>query len=320
MNKKFIVFTGDPNSINSELLYKCWKKLDNNTKKNTFLITNFNLLKSQFKKQKYKLKIIKVKSINESLNRNILKVIDVKINFNHPFKVKKSSATNFVVNSLNLLHKFGLDKKVAGIINLPISKNLLPKKNIGVTEYLASKCKIKRNSEAMLIKNDRFSVCPISTHIDIKKVSKKISQKLILNKVITVQKFLKKSLKRNPKIGLLGLNPHNAELRKESEERKIIIPAINKLNMKGLNVKGPLVADTVFIEDYKNFDVIFGMYHDQVLTPFKTLYKFNAINITLGLSYIRVSPDHGVAKNLIGKNKADVTSVKKCFDFIKRLK
>lgn len=319
MNKKIIIFTGDPNSINSEIIYKCWKKLNNKIKKKSYFISNFKLLKSQFKKLKYKVKVIKVENTKENEYSNAIKVIDVDLKFKNPFKVQRHNSSYFVNNSLNLMHKYGLHDDVAGVINLPINKNLLKRKNIGVTEYLASKCKIKKNSEAMLIKSDNFSVSPISTHIDVNKISKKINKTNIINKVKTIQKCLKKILKRKPKIGLLGLNPHNAELKKNSEERKIIIPSIKKLKKIGFNIKGPLVADTVFIKDFKNFDVIVGMYHDQVLAPFKAIYKFNAINITLGLKYIRVSPDHGIAANLIGKNKADITSINKCFTFLNNL-
>jgi len=319
MSKKIIIFTGDPNSINSEIIYKCWKKLNNKIKKKSYFISNFQLLKSQFKKLKYKVKVIKVENIKENEYSNAIKVIDVNLKFKNPFKVESHNSSFFVNNSLNLMHKYGLNDDVAGVINLPINKNLLKRKNIGVTEYLASKCKIKKNSEAMLIKSDNFSVSPISTHIDVNKISKKIKKTIIINKVKTIQKFLKKLLKRKPKIGLLGLNPHNAELKKNSEERKIIIPSIKKLKKIDFNIKGPLVADTVFIRDFKNFDVIVGMYHDQVLAPFKSIYKFNAINITLGLKYIRVSPDHGIAADLIGKNKADITSINKCFTFLDNL-
>ena len=83
----------------------------------------------------------------------------------------------------------------------------------------------------------------------------------------------------------------------------MIIPVIQKIKKLGIKINGPLVADTVFIKDYKNYDIIIGMYHDQVLAPFKTIFKFDAINVTLGLKYLRVSPDHGVAKNLIRKIK-----------------
>ena len=116
----------------------------------------------------------------------------------------------------------------------------------------------------------------------------------------------------------MGLNPHNAELRVKSEDVNQIIPAIKKLNKLGFNVKGPLVADTLFVKDYKNFNIIVGMYHDQILTPFKSIYKFNAINVTLGLKYLRVSPDHGVGKDIIKKNIADYSSLLDCIKFINK--
>ena len=116
----------------------------------------------------------------------------------------------------------------------------------------------------------------------------------------------------------MGLNPHNAELRINSEERKIIIPCILKLKKKGVNISGPLIADTVFIKEYKNYDLLVGMYHDQILAPFKALFNFDAINVTLGLKYLRVSPDHGTAVNLIGKNKANPTSLIKCVNFLNK--
>ncbi len=320
MNKKIIIFTGDPNSINSELIYKCWKKISDNIKKKTYFISNFNLMKSQFKKLKYKQTILKVKDINDKKYSNDIKIINIKLDFKDPFKVKREDASSFIMSSLNLMHSYGLNKNVLGVINLPINKKHLNKENIGVTEYLASKCKIKKDSEVMLIKNDNFSVSPITTHVDIKKVSKKITKAIIINKLTTIHKWFISSLKRKPNIGILGLNPHNAEFRKNSEEHKIIVPCVKKLKEKGFKIKGPLVADTTFIENYKNFDVIVGMYHDQVLTPFKTLFKFNAINLTLGLKYIRVSPDHGVSADLIGKNKVDITSFVKCLNFINKIK
>ena len=88
----------------------------------------------------------------------------------------------------------------------------------------------------------------------------------------------------------------------------------------GFKIEGPLVADTIFINDYKKYDVIVGMYHDQVLAPFKALFKFDAINITLGLKYFRASPDHGVARNIIKKNKANPSSLLECIKFVNKLK
>jgi 4-hydroxythreonine-4-phosphate dehydrogenase len=316
MKKKIIIVGGDPNSINSELIYKSWKKLDKSLRNRIYIISSYSLLKAQFKKLKYKIKLKKIKDIHKKNLENELKIIDVNLRFKNPFKIPYKSSSNFILNSLNFGHKLALKKEIAGFINCAIDKKLLVKSKIGVTEYLASKCKIKNNSEVMLIKNDKLAVCPITTHINIREISGKIKKELIITKVKTIDNWYKKKLKKNPKIAILGLNPHNAEMRKDSEEKKIIIPAIKKLRRLGLNIKGPLFSDTIFIKDYKKFDVIIGMYHDQVLTPFKTLYKFDAINITLGLKYLRVSPDHGVAINLIGKNKAILQVLIECINLL----
>lgn len=318
MKKKIILISGDPNSINSEIIYKSWKKLNLATRKKIYLVSNYTLLKKQFKKLKYSIGITKVKNINIRSDTKNLKIIDISLKFSNPFKVNFKNASEFVKKSLNNAHKLALRDDVSGIINCPINKNLLKKNNIGVTEYLASKCKIRNNNETMLIFNKKLSVCPITTHLDIKKVAKRISKKIIINKTITIQRWFKKIFSKKPKIAILGLNPHNAELKKYSEERKIIIPAILKLNRFGLNVKGPMIADTFFINDYKKFDIIIGMYHDQVLVPFKTLFKFDGINITLGLKYLRASPDHGVATNLIGKKKANPHSLLECINFLNK--
>ena len=211
-------------------------------------------------------------------------------------------------------------KEVKGIINCPINKNLLKSSNkIGVTEYFAYKCKIFDGSEVMMIYNKKLSVVPLTTHINIKNVSKIINKQLIIRKLVSLNYNFKKIFKTKPKIGILGLNPHNAEMRTNSEEVIKIIPAISVLKKKGINIKGPLVGDTVFINNYKRFDVLVGMYHDQVLSPFKTLFHYDAINITLGLSYIRVSPDHGPASDLILKNKGNYLSLFKCVKFINNL-
>jgi len=320
MKKKIIIIGGDPNSINSEIIYKSWKNLNSKTKKNIYIISNYLLIKKQFHKLKYPINLIKVKNIQDNSSINGIKILDIPLKFDNPFNVSFKSASIFIKNSFNLAHKIALNKNVKGIINCPLDKSLLQHKNLGITEYLAAKCKVKNNSEVMLIKSKNFSVIPITTHIKLKNVSKEISLKLIINKVRTFKNWYKSTYKKNPKIGILGLNPHNAELIKDSEENKIIIPAIKKLKKQGYRITGPLVSDTVFINDYKKYDVIVGMYHDQVLTPFKTIFKFDAINITLGLKYLRLSPDHGVARNIIKRKIADHSSLTKCIEFLYKFK
>lgn len=315
--KKILIVTGDPNSINSEIIFKVWKKMKDPLKKKVFFISNYDLIKKQFKLLKYKINPIKVSNI-EITNKKF-KILNINLKFNNPFNVDKKNASKYVLSSFNMAHRIALSSKIAGIINCPVNKELLSKKNYGITELLASKCKIKRNTEVMLIKNKKLSVSPITTHVDIKDVSKSINKKLIISKILTINSWFLKRNKRKAKIGILGLNPHNGELRKNSEEKNIIIPAIKKLKNLGISIKGPFVADTIFIKDFKNFDVIVGMYHDQVLAPFKSMFKFDAINLTLGLKYARVSPDHGVASKLIKKGKANEKSLSECINFLKNL-
>ena len=317
MSNKIIIVAGDPNSINSEIIYKALKKINNKIKKRLYLIASYNLICKQFRKLNYKAKVIKINDIEDNIVSAHLKVIDIPINFNNPFKVSYKTSSKYVLKSLNLAHSLAKKKKVKAIINCPIDKNLIKvSKKIGVTEFLASKCKIKNSSEIMLIHNKKFSVVPLTTHLNIKNIHKNITSKLIIKKLMSLNKEFKKVFKIKPKIGVLGLNPHNGELNKKSKEVREIMPAISKLKKAGLNVYGPLVADTTFVNNYKKYNVIAGMYHDQVLTPFKTLFHFNAINITLGLNYLRVSPDHGPAIDLIGKNKANYLSLLQCIKFI----
>lgn len=320
MKKKIILVLGDPNSINSEIIFKSWKKLSTSLKKRIYIIANYNLVLSQFKKLNYSLSCILVKSIYEKENNKNLKIININLNFEKPFSVEKREASKFVKKSLILAHKLALDKNVIGLINCAIDKRLISKKNIGVTEFLANKCKIRKNNEVMMIYNKKLSVVPITTHINIQKVSSNISKSILFNKIKTIKFWFKKKLKKNPKIAVLGLNPHNGEMRSSSEEIKTIIPALKKLKKLRIKIDGPLVADTIFVKNYKNYDVIVGMYHDQVLAPFKTLFKYEAINITLGLKYLRLSPDHGTAIDLIGKNKANPSSLLECINFIKKFK
>ena len=141
--------------------------------KKNILISNYDLISKQIKLLKLPTKISLVKDINQKNKEESLKILNIKLNFKNPFKVEKSSASHFIKKSLNTAHNLALKNDVIGIINCAIDKNLLGRKKIGVTEYLAAKCKIKNNSEVMLIKNEFLSVCPITTHIDVREVLKK---------------------------------------------------------------------------------------------------------------------------------------------------
>ena len=178
-----------------------------------------------------------------------------------------------------------------------------------------------KKEPTMLIFNPNFSVCQITTHVPLNKVSKILSKKKIINDVININNFYKKIIRIKPKIAILGLNPHCESVQKKSEEDKVIKPAIKNLLKNKINVKGPFSADTFFCKkNLTSYDVAVGMYHDQVLTPMKTIFNFDAINLTLGLPFIRVSPDHGINSIMLGKNKSDPRSLVCSFNFFKKIK
>ena len=142
-------------------------------------------------------------------------------------------------------------------------------------------------------------------------------KKKICTHIELITEFYKINLKRKPKIAITGLNPHCESNFQDCEEDAIIIPAIKNLKARNFKVEGPFPADTIFSKEHlKNFDVIVGMYHDQVLTPMKALFGFDAINITLGLPFIRISPDHGPNTSMLGKNLSNPKSLIEALKFL----
>ena len=140
MTKKILLLSGDPNSINSEIIYKSWKKINNSLKKRIYLISNYDLMRKQLNLLKYNTKIVNINRFEKEEDSLKLKILNVELSFKNPFKVGISNSSKYVKSSLDLAHKFALKKEVAGIINCSINKNLLGNNKMGVTEYLARKC------------------------------------------------------------------------------------------------------------------------------------------------------------------------------------
>ena len=320
-SKPILIVAGEPNSIFLEILFKIYKK--KKLKNPLILIASYNLLHLQMKKLKFKkkIKLLKEKNIKEyKLNNESINLIDINYNQKNAFEKISKKSNNYIKNSfkvaLNLIKK-GVTNK---LINGPISKKyFLGKKYLGVTEYLAKKTNKKKF--AMLIFNNSLSVSPITTHLPINDISKKLKKSLIIEKIILVDNFYKKFFRFKPSIAVTGLNPHCESIKKFNEDDKIVKPAIIHLKKKGLDIFGPYAADTIFLKKNRSkFNVIIGMYHDQVLAPMKTLFEYDAINITLGLPFIRISPDHGPNQNMIGKNLSNSQSLFNAINFLEKIK
>ena len=315
--KPILIVAGEPNSIFSEIFFKSikYKKY----KSPIILIASKKLIELQMRKLNVNKKIRQIDFLDiEKYNFDNKKINLIDVNFDQkkPFKRISNKSNTYIEKSFEIAIQI-LKKKITNkFINGPISKKFfLKKKFLGITEYLAFKTKTK--NFAMLIYNKELSVCPLTTHLPLKKVPKKISNNLIRNKVKLIDNFYKKYFKRRPKIAITGLNPHCESTDDFNEDDKIIKPTTKSLIKSNYRILGPFAADTIFLrKNRKKFNVIIGMYHDQVLTPIKTLFEYDAINITLGLPFIRISPDHGPNESMLGKNKSNPRSLINALTFL----
>tara|TARA_B100000787_G_C16138365_1_gene270757 strand:+ start:78 stop:1043 length:966 start_codon:yes stop_codon:yes gene_type:complete len=318
INKPIIIVGGEPNSIFLEIFFKSIKSV--NFDSPLIIITSKELLVKQMKKLDFNFQINLINKNYKKfpkLDNKRINLINVDYKFKNPFEKITKKSNIFIDSCFTIALEILKKNKFKKFINGPISKRHFLKENfLGITEYLADKTK-KTNKVAMLIYNEKLSVSPITTHLPLKEVHKNISKKKIINQVNLINLFYKKKFNKKPKIAITGLNPHCESNYKSSEEDRIIKPAIKILLKQKSIVYGPFAADTIFMkEQSEKYDVIIGMYHDQVLTPLKSLFGFNAINITLGLPFIRISPDHGPNYGMLGKNKSDPKSLIEALKFL----
>ena len=312
-----VIVAGEPNSVFLELFFKSFKKTK--VKSPLILIASLKLVELQMKKLKFKKKIVILdkNNLNQyNLNNSCINLINIDYNPKKAFENISAKSNLYIYKcfkeAFKIINKYKFKKFINGPIN---KKTFLNKKYLGITEFISKQFQMKNN--AMLIYNKSLSVCPLTTHLPLNSVSKKINKKLIIEKVKLINNFYKKEFKFTPKIAILGLNPHCESNKDYNEDEKIIRPTVNILKKQKQNVSGPFPADTIFLkQNRKKFNVILGMYHDQVLTPIKTLFEYDAINITLGLPFIRISPDHGPNERMLGKNKSNPLSLIKAINFL----
>ena len=315
--KPILIVSGEPNSIFSEILIKSLIKIK--IKNPIIIISSEKLLKSQMKilNLKKKIKKLDYESLSfNTLNNSSINLIDIEYNQKKPFEKISYKSNKYIKNSFEIAFKIIKKHKILKFINGPISKKyFLKKKYLGITEYLSENFSKKKT--CMLIYNRNLSVCPVTTHLPLKLVSKKINKKIINEKIFLIQKFYLKNFKKKPRFGILGLNPHCESILKYNEDEIIIKSLVLKLKKNGYKINGPISADTAFLkENLKKYDVIVGMYHDQVLTPMKTIFEYDAINITLGLPFLRISPDHGPNEKMMGKNLSNPLSLIQAIKFL----
>ena len=229
-----------------------------------------------------------------------------------PGKPADDSA-EFVIRSLSTALEACANKQVDAIVTGPVNKAVINQagfKFSGHTEWFADATATKRPVMLMVSQNLRVAVA--TTHIPLREVPNSITQQLLRDTLFVIDKELQSKFSiRNPVISVCGLNPHAGEEGElGGEEIETIIPALDSLREEGLNLVGPLPADTAFTpRSLKNIDAVLAMYHDQGLSALKHSASGEAINITLGLPIIRTSVDHGTAFSLAGSGQADPKSL-----------
>lgn len=209
------------------------------------------------------------------------------------------------------LKKGLIDVLVTSPVNKHNVQDALQKPFSGHTGYLAEKFGV--NSYLMLMVGETLRIGLVTEHIAIDKVSKSITTALISDKIRILEESLRKDFAiRKPRIAVLGLNPHAGDNGLiGNEEKEIILPAIQAAQQKGQLVYGPYPADGFFASaNYKQFDAVLAMFHDQGLIPFKTLNFENGVNFTAGLPFVRTSPAHGTAFDIAGKDQASAESMR----------
>ena len=312
-----IVIEGDPEGVFLELFFKTLKS--KSFKNYLILICSKNNLQKQMNKAKFKKKInlLDIKKTNEILlKKKEINLIDVKLKKTKNKKLNNKNIKAYIEKCFEISFKLINEGFANKLINGPVDKKIfLKNKFLGVTEYVSNK--FNKKNTGMLIYNKQLSVCPVTTHLPLKNVSRSINRNIIHDKINLVNNFYLKYLKLKPRIAVTGLNPHCESILKFNEDEKIIKPAIKTMKKRNINVKGPFPADTIFSsKNRKLFDVVIGMYHDQVLAPIKALYEFDAINITMGLPFLRATPDHGPNKQMAGKNISNPTSLIRALEFL----
>ena len=309
--KKIALSPGDPAGIGPEICLKSLQEINN--PKDFELIGDIDFYRKLSKDLNLNL------SFEETLHtKNSILVKNIKLDSEVVSGSPNVANSKYTLDVLLTGSLGAINKEYAALVTGPINKKIINDYGFefsGHTEFLADISQTK--NVVMLLANSKVKVALLTTHIPLNKVSESISTKKIIETIKILNENLKRLWKiKNPKICVLGLNPHAGEGGfMGSEEIEIIEPAINALLSEKICVEGPISADTAFIkEKTSKYDAYLAMFHDQGLPVLKSMGFGDSVNITLGLPFTRISVDHGTAYELAGKNKADFSSFKRSME------
>ncbi|UTW57347.1 4-hydroxythreonine-4-phosphate dehydrogenase PdxA [Kordiimonas sp. SCSIO 12603] len=312
-HKPLAITMGEPSGVGPELIARIWEKRRDNKLLPFCMIGSPDAISKASKTTP--IEVIDDISKAGDVFESALPVLN--IDTTAPIKLGELNPSNgqAVINSIELATELALSNKVSGIVTAPIHKAALYSAGFdapGHTEFLARLSGKKDDHSVMMLAAHDLRVVPVTIHIPLKDVAKQLTaDKIVHVGLVTAQDLKYRFGIEQPRIAIAGLNPHAGENGTIGmEEATHIMPAIWELRDHGVDVSDPLPADTLFhAEARSKYDAVLCMYHDQALIPIKTVDFWGGVNITLGLPFIRTSPDHGTALELAGKNIARIDSM-----------
>lgn len=303
---------GDPNGIGAEIIMKALQRRDVLDRCTPLVVMPVKLWNFYTQQLGIKLPINVVKQADRVQAHRVNVFYEEDRNFQVSFGEADSEAGALAFQSLETAVNLVKNGHAQALVTAPINKFTIQSEHFdfpGHTEYLETRW---QGNSLMLLIHELLRVAMVTSHVPLQKVPEMISKERLQSKIRELQSSMVRDFGiSRPKIAILGLNPHSGDnglLGKE--ENEIIIPLIAEMWAKGDLIFGPFAADSFFQpENLRKFDAVLGMYHDQVLIPFKTMAMWEGVNFTAGLEFVRTSPDHGTGFDIAGKNIADETSM-----------
>lgn len=317
--KPLVLTPGEPGGVAPEITAKAWGALHTDASNAFFLIGDAAFVERRASEVGLAVPIRVISSPHEAMTAfNVaLPVLNRPLPCAPAKGAFSTEAAPWVMAAIEEAVSLCLAGEAGGIVTCPIQKEALYGAGFqhqGHTDYLAHLARVHGHeaTDVMMLVGGGLRAVPVTVHIALKEVPSTLTRDAIMKQAKVVHAALIRNFGiAHPRIAVTGLNPHAGENGAMGrEEIDIIIPAIKALQQQGLNVRGPLPADTAFFpQERETYDVILCMYHDQALIPVKTLDFHGGVNVTLGLPFIRTSPDHGTALGLAGTGKASAGSL-----------
>ncbi|HLB55735.1 MAG TPA: 4-hydroxythreonine-4-phosphate dehydrogenase PdxA [Coxiellaceae bacterium] len=311
MKNPIALTLGEPAGIGPDIILKLWQeKPDLFLSEKIIIVGNKKLLRDR------------AALLNISCDLDLLNIVDIPLSEKViPGQLNKKNAA-FIIEMLTYVAKNAVEKKFSAIVTAPIHKGILNDAGFDIKGHTDFFSRYTKSKTVMMLMTDKLKVALLTDHVALRNVSDLITENNLSDCLDIIIDNFKNKLKINdPRILICGLNPHAGENGYLGlEEKEIIIPVVKKYREKGFKIMGPIGADVAFTKNYsEKTDVVLAMYHDQGLPVVKYSGFDDAINVTLGLPFVRTSVDHGTALDIAGTGKANTMSLYHAIKFAKQI-